>query len=107
VVVFLLIVVAIGYTAAAFVPPYWAYLSMMDPVKEAAFEAAGPRGEESARKDLLARAVDLGVPLDEEGVQFSRVEAEQIIRVSWDVPVSLPIYQHTLHFQIEQRSLLR
>jgi hypothetical protein len=104
--VFLAIVVAAGYLAMAFVPPYWTYLSMMDPVKEAASRAARADGEERAREALLAQAKGLGLTLDEDAVQFSRQEAEQVVTVSWDVPVELPRYRHTLHFRIEKRSLV-
>jgi hypothetical protein len=106
VVAFLLTVVVIGYLAAAFIPPYWTYFSMMDPVKEAALAAAHPRGEEPARERLLIQAREAGLTLDEEAVQFSREEAEQVVSLRWSVPVELPRYRYTLRFHIERRAFL-
>lgn len=106
VVVFLLIVIVVGYLAVAFVPPYWTYFSMLDPVKEAALTAASPAGEEAARARLLSQASQAGLALDEDAVEFVRLEAEQVVRVRWSVPVELPRYRYTLRFNIERRSLL-
>jgi hypothetical protein len=105
-VVFLLIVIVVGYLAVVFVPAYWTYFSMLDPVKEAAIMAASPAGEEAARARLLREARQAGLALDEDAVEFVRLEAEQVVRVRWSVPVELPRYRYTLRFNIERRSLL-
>ena len=68
-----LLLVAIGiYLAVKFVPPYWTYLSLQDPVKEAAMAAAGQSGEDRARADLIRRAREEGLNLGEEDIQFTR-----------------------------------
>ncbi len=103
VLLFLAVLGGLGYLAAAFTPPYWTYLSMQDPVKEAAM-SAGRGGEDRARAELLSRAQALGLELDEEAVEFEQDGLEQVVRVAWSVPVDLPRYRHTLHFHIEKRS---
>ncbi|MFB3817816.1 MAG: hypothetical protein ACE147_09155 [Candidatus Methylomirabilales bacterium] len=105
VLVFLLILGGLAYLASLYIPPYWTYLSMQDPVKEAAM-SAGRGGEAKARAELLARARDLGLALEEEAVEFVQDGPEQVVRVDWAVPIELPRYVHTLRFHIEKRSPL-
>lgn len=105
VLVFLAILAAAGYLASLYIPPYWTYLSMHDPVKEAAMNA-GRGGEAKARAELVARARDLGLLLEEEAVEFVQEGPEQVVRVDWAVPIELPRYLHTLRFHIEKRSPL-
>jgi hypothetical protein len=92
----------------AFTPPYWTYLSMQDPVKEAALVAVTARdGETAARADLLRKARDLGLRLDEAAIEFLRDGQELVVRVSWVAPVQLPRYRYDLRFHVEQRAPLR
>ena len=103
--VFVLAVVAAGvFLAVKFIPPYWTYLSLQDPVKEAAL-AAGSRqgGEESARTDLIRRAAEHGIALGEDNIAFSREGAMLVLRVRWLETVDLPGYRVRIPFQIEQR----
>lgn len=104
---FLLLLVGGFYLATLYGPAYWTYLSMFDPVQEAANTAASRSGgEEKARRQLLERARAEGLELDEEAVQIVREEVEVVVRVSWTVPINLPRYPQTLHFSIEKRSPL-
>src|SRR5512139_779920 len=105
VLVFLGLLAALGYLVSVYIPPYWTYLSMQDPVKEAAM--TGSRGGEAkARAELVSRARDLGLELPEEAVEFVQDGPEQVVRVDWSVPIDLPRYRHTLRFHIEKRSPL-
>ena len=101
--IWLLLLAGGGYAAAKLLPPYWTYLSLVDPVKEAAMTAA--QDEAKARATLLAKAKELGLDLDEDAVECRRDEGGQVVRLSWSVPVEMPRYRHTLRFSIEKRSL--
>jgi len=104
----LLVVLALaglGYVGSKLVPVYWSYLSMQDPVKEAAMAAARPGQEAEARADLIARAKSLGVALDEENVEIDREGNFVTVRATWQVPVDLRVYRRTLRFRVEQKSL--
>lgn len=102
-----LLLVAIGiYLAVKFVPPYWTYLSLQDPVKEAAMAAASPNGEDRARADLSRRVREAGLNLAEEDIQFTREGSRLVVRISWVVPVELPRVRYDLRFRIEQRTSL-
>jgi hypothetical protein len=105
---FILVVVAAIYAAILFIPPYWTYLSMQDPVKEAALTAVTAReGETLAREQLLRKSRDLGLRLEDESIEFVQEGQELVVRVSWAEPVDLPRYRHILHFRIEQRVSVR
>jgi len=99
-----LAVVVVGFVVAIkFIPPYWTYLSLQDPVKEAALAAVSRSGgEEAARQELIRRAADHGITLGEENIAFVRDGAMLILRVRWSETVELPGYRVRIPFQIEQ-----
>jgi len=102
---FFLAVLAVGiFLAIKFIPPYWDYLSLQDPVKEAALAAVSrPGGEEAARAELIRRAAGDGVALGEQNIEFIRDGSMLIVRVRWSETVELPGYRVRIPFQIEQR----
>jgi len=101
----LLVLVGGIYLGAKFIPPYWAYLSMLDPVKEAAMAAAARGGdEERVRTSLILKAKQFGFDLPEEGVEFVREGNFVVVRVAWEIPVDLPRYRHTLRFHVESQA---
>jgi hypothetical protein len=105
---FILVVVAGIYVAILFIPPYWTYLSMQDPVKEAAMTAITTRdGEAVARADLLRKSRELGLRIEDENIEIAREGQELVVRVTWVEPVDLPRYRHILHFRVEQRVSVR
>jgi hypothetical protein len=104
---FVLVVAAGAYLAIKFIVPYWNYLSMQDPVKEAAMAAVTQAGEASARAELLRRARDRGLTLDDDDVEFIREGSMLVVRVAWVTPVELPRFRYDLHFRIEQRVPVR
>jgi len=107
VVLFLLVVASGGYLCTKFVPPYWTYFSLHDPVKEAAMMAATrPQDEVKLRTSLIERAREEGLALTDEDIEFTRDGPTLAVRVKWIVPVDLPRFRYTLRFQIEQTALL-
>jgi len=100
----LLVLVGGIYLGAKFIPPYWAYLSMLDPVKEAAMAAATRGNEERIRTGLIVKAKQFGFELDGENVEFVRDGNVVVVRVTWEVPVDLPRYRHTLRFRVESQA---
>ncbi|OGB93940.1 MAG: hypothetical protein A2Z31_00665 [candidate division NC10 bacterium RBG_16_65_8] len=98
----LLIVAGVGYVGSKLIPVYWSYLSMQDPVKEAAMAASRPGKEAEVRTDLIARAKSVGVMLDEENVEIDRDGNFVTVRVAWEVPVDMRLYRRTLRFRIEK-----
>lgn len=103
----ILVAVAGIYLAIKFGPPYWTYLSMEDPVKEAAMALVAATDEQSVRAELIRRAQEQGLTLDDEGIDVTRDETMLTVRVAWVAPVELPRYRYNLHFRIEERVPLR
>jgi len=101
----LVIVAGLGYAGSKLIPVYWSYVSMFDPVKEAAMAASRSGKEAEARADLIARAKSVGVELDEEKVEIDRDGNVVVVRVAWEVPVDLRVYRHTFRFQIVHKAI--
>ncbi len=105
--IFLLLLASGIYLATKYIPPYWTYLSMQDPVREAAMAAVMPGGEARAREELTRRAKEQGLKLTENNIIFIREGPMLVLRVTWVEPVDLPTTRHNLRFQIEQSVPLR
>jgi hypothetical protein len=97
-----LVLAGMGYVGSKLVPPYWDYLSLQDPVKEAAIAYARRGKEAEVRAELIARARNVGVTLSEENVDIGQEGNLVVVRVSWEVPLDIPMYRRTLRFRIEK-----
>jgi hypothetical protein len=105
VVVFLVVVGAVWYVGTKFIPPYWDYLSLQDPVKDSLL-VANRTSETAARGGIIKRAHELGLELTDENIEFIRNGPILKVRVTWEVPVDLPRYRYNLHFAIEHTTPL-
>jgi hypothetical protein len=108
--VLLILAAAAGvYLVSKFVPPYWTYLGMLDPVKEAAMAmVSGPSGNEAlVRADLIRRAKAQGLALEDDNIDITQDGIMLVVRVTWVTPVELPRYRYDLRFRIEERVPLR
>ena len=104
---FVLVAAAGIYVAINFIPPYWTYLSMQDPVKEAAMAAAARGDEARVRADLILRAKELDLALEDDNIEITRDGPMLLIRVSWVACVDLPRYRYDIPFRVEERVPLR
>jgi hypothetical protein len=99
------VLAGVGFVGSKVIPIYWDYLSMQNPVKEAALAATRPGREAEARAELIARAKNLGVDLTEDAVEFGQQGDRIVVRVGWEVPLDLVVYRRTLRFRVEQWAL--
>jgi len=99
------VLAGIGFAGSKVIPIYWDYLSMQNPVKEAAMAATRRGKEAEVRADLIARAKSLGVDLTEDAVEFDQQGDRIVVRVGWEVPLDLVLYRRTLRFRIEHWAL--
>jgi len=104
---FILVAVVGVYLATKFVPPYWSYLSMKDPVKEAAMLAVSGANEATVRADIIHRAREQNLRLTEENIDIAREDGSLVVRVTWVARVELPPKPYDLSFRIEERVPLR
>jgi hypothetical protein len=105
---FVLLVIAGIYLAAKFIPPYWTYLSMQDPVKEAAM-ALAMRGSDEAkvRADLVRQAAARDLVINDDNIYIDRQGVLLVLRVRWVARVDLPGFRYRIPFRIEERVPLR
>ena len=97
----LLVLGGLGYLGVKLIPPYWEYLSLQDPVKEAVIAYARHGKEDEVRADLIARARQIGITLEEERVEIGQEGNLVVVRVAWEVPLDIPMYRRSLRFRIE------
>ena len=103
VLLFLLVVSAALFLADKLIPPYWVYLSLLDPVKEAALLAAATQGGEArARTQLATAARAQGIELGEDAIEITQGAPGLSVRISWVTSLRLLRYHYNLHFSIEQ-----
>lgn len=98
----LLVLAGLGYVGTKLIPPYWEYLSLQDPVKEAAIVYARQGKEAEVRAELITRARQIGIALDEERVEIGQEGNQIVVRVAWEVPLDIPLYRRSLRFRIEK-----
>ncbi len=98
----LVVLAGVVYVAAKVGPPYWNYFAMYDPVKEAAMAVSRRAPETDVRAGLIARARDTDVRLEEENIEILQRGSLAVVRVSWEVPLDIPMYRRSLRFQIEE-----
>jgi hypothetical protein len=104
----ILLLIAGVYLAIKFIPPYWTYLSMQDPVKEAAMALAMPRGDEAkVRADLIRRAAEQGLAIDDSNIYIDRQGVLVVVRVRWVARVDIPGFRYRIPFRVEDRVPLR
>jgi len=102
VLVVLLVLAGVGYVGMKLIPPYWDYLSLQDPVKEAVVAYARHGKEAEVRAELIARARQIGIALDEERVDIGQEGNQVVVRVAWEIPLDIPLYRRSLRFRIEK-----
>jgi hypothetical protein len=103
----ILVAAAAMYLAIKFVPPFWTYLSMQDPVKEAAMTMVASGNEASVRADLIRQAAAQGLTLEDDNIDITQDGTILVVRITWVAPVELPRYRYDLRFRIEERVPLR
>jgi hypothetical protein len=99
----ILVAAAAMYLAIKFVPPFWTYLSMQDPVKEAAMTMVASGNEASVRADLIRQAAAQGLTLEDDNIDITQDGTILVVRITWVAPVELPRYRYDLRFRIEER----
>lgn len=98
--VWVVILAAVIYLGAKFVPPYVSSNEFVDAMDYEAKEAgAGNRDEKKIRSALLIKARELNLPVKESNIHVSRTVNEVVVQVQYAVQVNLPLGKSYLwHF---------
>jgi len=97
---FMLVLAFIVYAGLKFGMPYYRYSAFKSDVKELARISIGD--VQKTRSQIFERAMELKLPLTEEGIQVTKTEKTIRVRTTWSETVDmLGVYQKKLNFRVE------
>jgi hypothetical protein len=97
----LIIVVAMGFTAVKIVPIYVENYQFQDSIEaESRFALTGypKKGPDEVRADIFKKAQELDLPVKSEDIRVSITNGSVDIGTDYSVPIDLKVYQFTLQF---------
>jgi hypothetical protein len=97
----LLVVGAMGFTAVKIVPVYVEAYQFQDSIEaESRFALTGypKRSQDDIRDDIFKKAQELGIPAKRDDIRLNITNGSVEIGLDYSVPVDLKIYQFTLQF---------
>jgi hypothetical protein len=97
----LIIVVAMGFTAVKIVPIYVENYQFQDSIEaESRFALTGypKKGPDEVRADIFKKAQELDLPVKSEDIRVSITNGSVEIGTDYSVPIDLKVYQFTLQF---------
>ena len=98
-IVFLAILLLIGYSAVKIVPAYVTDYQLSDKMQEQARYAVVNRySEEQIRDNIFKVIQDLDIPVKRDTIKVSTTNSGVKISVEYTVPVDLVVYHTDLHF---------
>jgi hypothetical protein len=100
-IVTLIIVAALGFTAVKIVPVYVEAYQFQDSIEaESRFALTGypKKSVEDIRDDIYKKAQDLGIPAKREDIRVNVTNGSVEIGTDYSVLIDLKVYQYTLQF---------
>jgi hypothetical protein len=97
----LVVVGALGFTAIKIVPVYVENYQFQDSIEtESRFALAGypKKSADDVRSDIFKKAQDLGIPAKAEDIRVTMTNGSVEIGLDYSVPIDLKVYQFTLQF---------
>ena len=97
----LVVVGALGFTAIRIVPVYVENYQFQDSIEtESRFALTGypKRSADDVRADIFKKAQDLGIPANAEDIRVTMTNGSVEIGLDYSVPIDLKVYQFTLQF---------
>ncbi len=97
----LVIVAALGFTAIKIVPVYVENYQFQDSIEaESRFALTGypKRSPDDVRADIYKKAQELDIPVKPEDIRVSMTNGAVEIGTDYSVPIDLKVYQFTLQF---------
>ncbi len=100
-IVTLVIVAALGFTAVKIIPVYVEAYQFQDSIEaESRFALTGypKKSVDDIRDDIYKKAMDLGIPAKREDIRVSVSNGSVEIGTDYSVLIDLKVYQYTLEF---------
>jgi hypothetical protein len=99
----LLIVVVLFYSAAQYVPAYFAAFQFNDYVRqEVKYAASSRKTADALRTGILLKAGELGIPITKNDVRITKRGPSFTVEVEYRWPIDLKVYHHELIFHTSQ-----
>jgi hypothetical protein len=97
----LVVVGALGFTAIKIVPVYVENYQFQDSIEaESRFALTGypKRSADDVRADIFKKAQEIGIPVNAEDIRVNMTNGSVEIGLDYSVPIDLKVYQFTLQF---------
>ncbi len=97
----LVVVAALGFTAIKIVPAYVENYQFQDSIEaESRFALAGypKKSPDDVRSDIFKKAQELGIPAKAEDIRVNMTNGNVEIGLDYSVPIDLKVYQFALQF---------
>jgi hypothetical protein len=97
----LLVLGAMVFTAVKVVPVYFANYQFQDAIEsESRFALTGypKKSVDDIRDDIWRKAQDLGIPAQKDAIQIAVANGSVDIGLDYSVPIDLSVYRFTLQF---------
>jgi hypothetical protein len=98
-----LIIVAVAFTGAQYIPAYFAAFQFNDFVRqEVKYAGTSRKTADALRADILEKANELGIPLTKKDVRITKRGASSTVDIDYRWPIDMKLYQHELIFHTSQ-----
>ena len=103
----LLVLIAILFASAQYVPVYFAAFQFNDYVRqEVKYAASARKSPETIRTEVLGKANELGISLTKNDVRLTRQGPAFRVEIEYHWPINLRVYQHDIVFHVNEQGEL-
>jgi hypothetical protein len=96
---YLLVLIALIYTAAQYVPPYLDSYQFNDFIRqEVKYAISARRTPAQVTASVLQKAKDMNIPVTARDIHITRRGPAFTVNVEYHVPIDMRVYQHELVF---------
>jgi hypothetical protein len=100
---FLLVFIVLLFAATQYGPAYFAAFQFNDYIRqEVKFAASAKTTIDAVRSDLLAKAMELGIPLDKREIRITRRGPSFTVEFDYHWPINMRVYKQDLVFHVSE-----
>ena len=99
----LLIVAALLFAAAQYVPAYYSAFQFNDYVRQQVkYAGTSRKTTDTLREEIFRKANELGIPITKKDIRITRRGPSFTLEVEYRWPIDLKVYRHELVFHTSQ-----
>ena len=100
---FLLAFIALLFAATQYGPAYYAAFQFNDFIRqEVKFAVTAKKNIDTVRSDLLAKAMELGISLDNRDIHITRRGPSFTVEFDYHWPINIRVYKQDLVFHVSE-----